>query len=133
MHGEYGDLDSDYVFVNLWAEPYGWPLSYNNVNQMVRRLRARTGIDFTVHMLRHSAATEMIRAGVPIEVAARLLTHRSSVTTSQIYVHLLPSDLRAELARAGVWTDSETDLDGSESDDPASERGHRTDLEDGQP
>lgn len=133
MHGEYGDLDSDYVFVNLWAEPYGWPLSYNSVNQMVRRLRARTGIDFTVHMLRHTAATEMIRAGVPIEVAARLLTHRSSVTTSQIYVHLLPSDLRAELARAGVWTDSETDLDGSESDDPASERDRRTDLEDGQP
>jgi integrase len=58
-----------------------WPLTYNNVNQMVRRLRSRTGIDFTVHMLRHSAATEMIRAGVPIEVAARLLTHRSSVTT----------------------------------------------------
>ena len=105
MHGEYGALDSDYVFVNLWAEPYGWPLTYNSVNQMVRRLRARTGIDFTVHMLRHTAATEMIRAGVPIEVAARLLTHRSTVTTSQIYVHLLPSDLRAELTRAGLWTD----------------------------
>ena len=72
MHAEYADLDSDYVFVNLWAEPYGWPLTYNNVNQLVRRLRSRTGIDFNIHMLRHSAATEMIRAGVPIEVAARL-------------------------------------------------------------
>jgi integrase len=30
-----------------------------------------------------------------------LLTHRSSVTTSQTYVHLSPEDLRAELARAG--------------------------------
>ena len=116
MHAEYGDLDSDYVFVNLWAEPYGWPLTYNNVNQMVRRLRSRTGIDFTVHMLRHSAATEMIRAGMPIEVAARLLTHRSSVTTSQIYVHLLPADLRAELRRAGVWANSDPDADRS---DPA--------------
>jgi integrase len=129
MHAEYGDLDSDYGFVNLWAEPYGWPLTYNNVNQMVRRLRSRTGIDFTVHMLRHTAATEMIRAGVPIEVAARLLTHRSSVTTSQIYVHLLPADLRAESTRAGMWTHSQPEVDGSETDEPACER----DRQDGQP
>jgi integrase/recombinase XerD len=127
MHAEYGEVDSDYVFVNLWAEPYGWPLTYNSVNQLVRRLRARTGVDFNVHMLRHSAATEMIRAGVPIEVAARLLTHRSSVTTSQIYVHLLPADLRAELARAGMWTDTGPDPD-SERDDPWDEG----DREDGQ-
>jgi Phage integrase family len=80
-------------------------------------------------MLRHSAATEMIRAGVPIEVAARLLTHRSSVTTSQIYVHLLPADLRAELTRAGMWTDSQPEVDGRETDDPAGER----DRQDGQP
>lgn len=119
MHTEYADLDSDYVFVNLWAEPFGWPLTYNSVNQMVRRLRARTGIDFTVHMLRHTAATEMIRAGVPIEVAARLLTHRSSVTTSQIYVHLLPADLRAELTKAGMWLETEPDADLFDPDQPS--------------
>jgi integrase/recombinase XerD len=63
----------------------------------VPRLRARTGISFTAHMFRHSAATEMVRAGVPIEVVRRLLTHRSSATTSAIYVHLLSDDLRAAL------------------------------------
>lgn len=42
----------------------------------------------TLHMLRHTHATELIRSGVAIDVVARLLTHRSSVTTSQIYVHL---------------------------------------------
>jgi len=51
--------------------------------------------------LQISKATELLRAGVPIEVVAKLLTHRSSVTTSQTYVHLTPEDLRAELARAG--------------------------------
>jgi integrase len=103
MHLEYGALDSDYVFVNLWAEPYGRPLTYNAVNQLVRRLRARTGINFTVHMLRHSCATELVRGGVPIEVVSRLLTHRSSATTSEIYVHLQAADVRSELERAGVW------------------------------
>jgi hypothetical protein len=63
-----------------------------------------------------------------MEVAARLLTHRSSVTTSQIYVHLLPADLRAELARAGMWTG-----DDSEADDPADEADGRQDREDGHP
>ena len=45
----------------------------------------------------------MIREGVPIEVVARLLTHRSSTTTSQTYIHLEPADIPAALQRAGVW------------------------------
>ena len=108
LHAEYGDLDSDYVFVNLWAEPFGRPLSYEAVAKLVVRLRARTGVRFNLHMLRHTAATEMIRAGVSIEVVAKLLTHRSSTVTSQTYVHLDAADLRAELARSGLreWSDA---------------------------
>ena len=107
MHTEYGGLDSDYVFVNLWSAPVGRPLRYGAVAKLVRRLRARTGIEFTPHTLRHSRATELIRAGVPIEVVSKLLTHRSVTTTSEAYVHLDVEDLRAELVRAGagdgVW------------------------------
>jgi integrase len=40
---------------------------------------------------------------VPIEVVARLLTHRSSTTTSQTYIHLDAADVREALVRAGVW------------------------------
>ncbi len=101
MHTEYGDLDSDYVFVNLWSEPVGAPMRYDALRKLIARLRARTGIEFTAHMFRHTHATELLRAGVPIEVVAKLLTHRSAVTTSQTYIHLTPEDLRAELARAG--------------------------------
>nr|WP_233624549.1 tyrosine-type recombinase/integrase [Actinoplanes sp. ATCC 53533] len=39
MHAEYGDLDSDYVFVNLWAAPHGHPLTYTAVYDLVKRLR----------------------------------------------------------------------------------------------
>ena len=81
MHTEYGELDSDYVFVNLWSAPVGRPLRYDAVAKLVRRLRARTGIEFTPHTLRHSRATELIRAGVPIEVVSKLLTHRSVTVT----------------------------------------------------
>ena len=105
MHTEYGGLDSDYVFVNLWSAPVGRPLRYGAVAKLVRRLRARTGIEFTAHTLRHSRATELIRAGVPIEVVSKLLTHRSVTTTSDAYVHLDVEDLRSELVRAGAGDD----------------------------
>ena len=93
------------MFVNLWAGRIGAPMTYAAVHQLVGRIRARTGVEFTLHMLRHTHATELIRSGVAIEVVARLLTHQSSTTTSQIYVHLDVADVRAALQRAGVWAE----------------------------
>jgi len=105
MHTEYGDLDSDYVFVNLFAAPVGRPMRYDAVAKLVARLRAGTGIEFSPHVLRHTRATELIRAGVPIEIVSKMLTHRSVVTTSETYVHLGVEDVRAELVEAGIWPD----------------------------
>lgn len=103
MHAEYGTIDSDYVFVNLWSAPVGRPLRYQAVAGLVARLRSRTGIDFNLHMLRHGRATEWLRQGVSIEVVSKLLTHASVTTTSSTYAHLDAGDIRAELVRAGVW------------------------------
>jgi integrase len=105
---EYGDLDCDYVFVNLWGRPLGHPLRYQAVAGLVARLRARAGIDFHLHMFRHSHATDLVRQGVPIEIVAERLTHSSVVTTSQTYLHLSAADVAAGLVRAGVWPQSET-------------------------
>lgn len=63
LHGEYGDLDSDYVFVHLWGDSHGHPMTYPAVYDLVRRLRRRTGIDFDPHWWRHTAATRMLRDG----------------------------------------------------------------------
>jgi len=101
LFDEYGDIDSDYVFVNLFAPPVGRPLRYSAVAGLVGRLRARTAIAFSLHVLRHSAASEWIRSGVPIEVVSKLLTHANVTTTSGTYVHLGVEDLRAELEKAG--------------------------------
>ena len=49
MHEEYGELDSDYVFVNLWGGRIGRPMSYANVVEIVRRTRRRVGFHFTAH------------------------------------------------------------------------------------
>ncbi|MEV6949861.1 tyrosine-type recombinase/integrase [Streptomyces sp. NPDC051172] len=51
---------------------------------------------------RHSWATRMLRARVPIEVVAELLGHSSSQVTEQIYAHLTVEDHREVLVSAGV-------------------------------
>ena len=73
LHAEYGDLDSDYVFVNLWGGALGRPWTYAAVYDLVRRLRRRTGVEFDPHWIRHTAATRMLRDGISIEVVAKLL------------------------------------------------------------
>jgi site-specific recombinase XerD len=110
LHQEVGDLDSDYVFVNLWGQPHGHPLGYSAVYDLVRRLRRRTGIDFDPHWCRHTAATRMLRDGVPIEVVSKLLGHADLTTTSSVYGHLTVEDARKALEQAGWFTGREVRL-----------------------
>jgi integrase/recombinase XerD len=63
MHEEYGDLDADHVFVNLWEGRIGQPLSYASVDKLVARTRRRVGFDFTAHLFRHTYATLAYRDG----------------------------------------------------------------------
>jgi site-specific recombinase XerD len=107
LYCEYGDLDSDYVFVNLFAEPRGQALAYPAVYDLVLRLRRRTGIDFDPHWCRHSMATRALRDGVPIEVVSKLLGHASVTTTSAVYGHLTAEDARKALETAGWFSGTE--------------------------
>lgn len=110
LHAEYGDLDSDYVFVNLWGQPYGHAMSYPAVYDLVVRLRKRTGIDFDPHWFRHTAATRMLRDAVPLEVVSTLLGHASVTTTADIYGHLTSEDARRVLEKAGWFAGTEVRL-----------------------
>ncbi|MEU4290923.1 tyrosine-type recombinase/integrase [Kribbella sp. NPDC026596] len=110
LHDEYGDLDSDYVFVNLWAQPHGHPLTYTAVYDLVRRLRRRTGIAFDPHWYRHTAATRLRRDGVPIEVVSKLLGHADITTTANVYGHLTAEDARKALEEAGWFSGREVRL-----------------------
>ncbi|MEV7687786.1 tyrosine-type recombinase/integrase [Streptomyces bungoensis] len=57
--------DSDVAFVNLFRAPLGRAMSYPNAKQLFDRLAKWAVIVARPHMLRHTAATEWIRAGVP--------------------------------------------------------------------
>ncbi|MBI5337092.1 MAG: tyrosine-type recombinase/integrase [Mycolicibacterium rufum] len=103
---EYGDLDCDYVFVNLWGGRRGAPWRYWNVTDLIERLRVRSGVAFTAHTLRHTYATELLRRKVPAEVVQKLLGHASVTTTLGTYEHLKIEDVRRTLSEAGWLSES---------------------------
>jgi len=107
MEIEYGTLDSDYVFVNLFRGPIGAPMTADAVKDLAARLRKATGIGhFHPHALRHSYATRLLRAGVPMHVVSELLGHAGQATTQAIYSHLTVEDHRRVLVSAGVLDDA---------------------------
>ena len=106
MHEEYGDLDCDFVFVNLWAGGRA-AADYSNVDRIVERTQRKVGFHFTPHRLRHTYATLAYREGVQLEVIGAVLTHRSP-TSTLVYTHPTAEDLRAVLASVACWRRSRT-------------------------
>jgi hypothetical protein len=91
------------LFVHHRAQR-GQPLGPSGVRVAVRGGYARAGLGtrFTgTHVLRHTAATRMLRAGVPLKEIADVLGHRS-LDTSAIYAKV---DLDALTAVALPWTE----------------------------
>ncbi|WP_257579027.1 tyrosine-type recombinase/integrase [Streptomyces sp. JJ38] len=62
------EMDGDGVFVNLYAGRRGQPVTYVAARDMFDRLARRVGFEARPHMLRHSAATRWIRAGIDRDV-----------------------------------------------------------------
>jgi integrase len=71
--------DTDHVFVRSIA-PYRPFASGDGVSSVVKHALQRACIEAPAkgaHLLRHTAATEMLRNGVPLEQAGLVLRHRS--------------------------------------------------------
>jgi integrase/recombinase XerD len=92
---EYGEIESDYVFVNCWGGERGRPMRYAAVADLFRRLSQKTGIAVHPHLFRHTHATELIRAGWDAAYVQRRLGHAQVQTTINTYVHLTGEDLKA--------------------------------------
>jgi integrase len=82
----------------VFTTSVGSPIHATNLLPPLRALLARLGLPrVTIHDLRHSAASMMFEAGIPIEVIADLLGHSTVRVTQDLYVHR-----RQELQRLAV-------------------------------
>jgi len=88
---------------NLMVNGNGNPVSPSALRLRLRMVakRARITRRVTPHMLRHSAATQLIEAGVDIRFVQRLLGH-SSIAITEIYTHVSDRTLHDVLARANT-------------------------------
>lgn len=83
---------SGYVFTT--AE--GLPCRGENLSARLHVLLEGLGLPrVNPHDLRHTAATIMVAAGVPIEKVAAILGHSSVRITNDLYLHLRPGDLQS--------------------------------------
>ena len=75
-------------------------LTPSGVSQVVRAACVRADVPVVgAHRLRHTAATEMLRAGAPLSEIAQVLRHRSEATTA-IYAKI---DIEALRTLALPW------------------------------
>jgi integrase/recombinase XerC len=83
----------------LFLSDRGRRLSSRAVEDLVNKYAKLAGIEkhVTPHVLRHSTATALIRAGNGIEVVADVLAH-SSLDTTRHYVHLVGEQVHAAVA-----------------------------------
>jgi integrase len=83
--------DHDSVFAD---ERGGW-LSPPGVTQAFRRASLKVDVPrLTLHGLRHTHATLLLKAGVPLHVVSRRLGHASEAFTAAVYAHVLPGQQR---------------------------------------
>ncbi len=70
-----------------------------NIKKAWQRLKAKLGVDYRLHDIRHTLATAMAVAGVP-EAKRRYLIGHTSENVINRYTHLPAEDCRADLEKA---------------------------------
>ena len=97
-----GDAYADHDLV--FADELGQPIHPQRLTKDVGALRAAAGIRVgRLHDLRHTSATHLLTAGVPVHIVSARLGHSSPMVTLSTYAHVLPrSDERAAEVMAAV-------------------------------
>lgn len=83
--------NSDYLFTSRIKGRD--KLATNSVEEVFRKLSAKTGLTVTPHILRHTSATLALQSGMSLTQVQKMLGH-SSPETTLIYAEILQDDVR---------------------------------------
>lgn len=101
-----------HTFQAVWRDEAGteWSKEFTTERDAVGHVAEVAAGGLRFHDLRHSYATWLVSAGVPVNVAQRVLGHQSASTTLNVYTHAPGDHLdRIRNAFAGDADDSLTD------------------------
>lgn len=83
--------DNEYIFYSGLGE--NKPISYSGIENtyklMVKSANVNHNKNVTIHGLRHSGISYMLRHGVPIEVVSKMAGHKSIKVTIEIYYSVI--------------------------------------------
>ena len=82
-----------------FTDALGRPVRPDALSAAFRATADRLGLPVRLHDLRHTAASLMLGAGVPLKVVSETLGHSSIAITADVYAHVTP-ELRREAADA---------------------------------
>lgn len=88
----------------LFVSQKGNRISQRMVQCMVKDFMRRCGIDtdvYSVHKLRHTAATLMYQSGVDVRILQEILGH-SNLGTTQIYTHIKNSQIEESMSSISI-------------------------------
>ena len=75
----------------MFTRTTGQPLHPHVLSQTFERLQAQADVPrIRLHDLRHTHATLLLKAGVPLKVVSERLGHSSPAFTMAVYQHVLP-------------------------------------------
>lgn len=89
------EIDTNFIFVKLRGANKGKPLEYQDVSDLFKRLKKKTGIDVHAHLLRHTHATIYYQTTKDIKQVQERLGHLQIQTTMNMYLHPSDEDIRA--------------------------------------
>ena len=101
--------DHGLVFAKEWegktrtGDQLGHPLGMNNIGQReFKKIIEVAGVrKIKFHGMRHTCATLLLRAGVPVKVVQERLGHKKVEITMNIYQHVLPDMQEDAAAKMG--------------------------------
>jgi len=88
------EVETNHLFIKQHGARAGQALTYADVDSLFRRLRNKTGLAVTPHMLRHTMLTALAEQGWAPELLQERAGHASFQQTYQTYVHPSPEALR---------------------------------------
>ena len=80
---EVDEVESDYVFVNLWKGEKGRPMTYAGALSLFRHLSKRSGVPVHPHILRHTFCSHLAMRGTPGRAIQELAVHGELTVTKQ--------------------------------------------------
>ncbi|EJT5920210.1 tyrosine-type recombinase/integrase [Clostridium perfringens] len=89
------EIDTNFVFVKLRGANKGKPLEYQDVSDLFKRLKKKTGIDVHAHLFRHTHATIYYQTTKDIKQVQERLGHSQIQTTMNMYLHPSDEDIRS--------------------------------------